>query len=129
METLAGLPPIRFHIQKLFHRAALRNHTLMDTHPMRALITQRNLNPLIPYTAPLTLKYPLDRCKARAPPTPINSAAPFASTCTEVFKFDHVEAQPGKRLVDTFAERITKQTDHPKKGSDQWEPWLEGLRT
>jgi hypothetical protein len=37
-ESLAGLPPIRIHLQKLSQRAILRTATLSDTHPLRSLM-------------------------------------------------------------------------------------------
>jgi hypothetical protein len=37
-ESLAGLPPIRLHLQKLSQRAILRTATLSDTHPLRSLM-------------------------------------------------------------------------------------------
>lgn len=40
VEAIAGLPPIHLHLEKLAGRANYRVATLLDTHPLRALLSR-----------------------------------------------------------------------------------------
>jgi hypothetical protein len=101
VESLAGLPPIRFHIRKLTQRANVKSKTLLPSHPTRTLL-QSHAGPAS-LACLRTMPQPL-RDKLKSPVKDINSAYADVAESFEAF---HQEAAPGSRLRDLFPDQIS----------------------
>ena len=115
MEVLAGLPPMKLHLQKLFERSVVRIRTLPSQHPLKA-----NL-PMVWTTDGDTNSKPralmaIPRHSRGNKSSPVNIIHRTVDICTEVFRPLDEECCPGHRVLDKFPNRIKFILDHPKKG-------------
>ena len=119
-EVLAGLPPVRLHIEKLVNRTGLRANTLMALHPLLAALP----NPWVCNHLAPDVAFPM----GSGPDSKDNPlvAIDFAGrVCTENFVPLHAEAHPGARVIDEFGDRLTWHTEHPKKDSEELAEWVD----
>lgn len=113
MHAFAGILPLHLHCRKLQNRFFLRLHTLPAHHPLRASfpnIFEHSPNaPYIrfpPYLISPTPEIPLSDVFDRRRELP---------WITEVFNPLDDECQPGARVRDLYADRVTMHLDHPRK--------------
>ena len=103
-------------------RAALRARTLPSSHPLRASLPPYwAADPLAP--PPM---FPLVGDAAVDAETPLTFVDRYGRVSNEDFSVLHPEAQPGARLHDVFADRITLAVENiPVKGSDEFDEWVD----
>ncbi|KAJ3518375.1 hypothetical protein NMY22_g13710 [Coprinellus aureogranulatus] len=104
-ELLAGLPPIRLHLRKLSERAVYRTATLSDTHPLRSLMPEGMRKGAKPHYSTACWLTPLKREKVR---DAISQTAKALPKLTESFQPCAEEAAPGTRLMDLYADQVTR---------------------
>ncbi|KAL1947815.1 hypothetical protein VTO73DRAFT_13539 [Trametes versicolor] len=121
MHSFAGILPLHLHCKKLQYRFFLRFHTLPPHHPLRASFPNIfKHSPNAPY-----IRFPPHLIR----PTP---AIPLSDVfdrerpwITEVFNPLDDECQPGARVRDLYADRITMHLDHPPKSDkDALDVWI-----
>ena len=119
---LAGLPPVRLHIEKLVNRTGLRANTLMSSHPLLAALP----NPWACNHLAPDIAFPMgmEGGGVDSPETPLVAVDFAGKVCTEHFSKLHHEARPGKRVIDEYEERLTWNVAHPKKDSDEIKEWV-----
>ncbi|CCM01658.1 uncharacterized protein FIBRA_03720 [Fibroporia radiculosa] len=102
METLAGLFPIRVNIDRYMEKSSLRVRTLHESHANR-------------------------RKSKFSRPTPATYIDRIGRLSSEEFPPLHPMAEPGKRLVDRFADRLAEHfltpNSHPPKASTEFKRW------
>ncbi|KAL7283508.1 hypothetical protein ACG7TL_002941 [Trametes sanguinea] len=111
MQTMAGIMPLQLHCRKLQERYGLRVHTLPRPHPLRALFPH--------IFKPSRYAPPVRFTLENVPPTaaiPMTEAFPNGDPLvTEKFNPLDPECEPGQRIRDLFADRVTTHLEHPKK--------------
>ena len=122
LHSLAGVMPIEIHCEKLQDRYFLRMYTLPANHPIRAFFptTFERVD-----GAP-TARFPLNHIKPTAN-IPLTLAVPQGRRplISEIFNPLDDECQPGTRIRDVFAHRMTLHLSHPKKSdSEQFALWM-----
>jgi ribonuclease HI len=124
MEVLAGLPPMKLHLQKLFERSVVRIRTLPSHHPLKTNLPmtwttdgELNLRPRAPMAIPKHNKS--DNT------SPANIIHRMVDTCSEVFRPLDDECRPGHRILDIYPNRIIFDLEHPgKKDGLAFNVWL-----
>ncbi|KAJ2968467.1 hypothetical protein NUW54_g13208 [Trametes sanguinea] len=56
--------------------------------------------------------------------TPLVAVDFAGKVCTEAFVPLHMEARPGRRVLDEYEDRLTWHVTHPKKGSEELDTWV-----
>jgi hypothetical protein len=103
VEALAGLIPIRLHLEKLSKRAVLRTATLSGTHPLRSLLDDEFRVAAQPHFGASRF---LPEGRRRGVRDTITETGAFLSGLTEEFEPCAAEASPGSRLLDRFPDRV-----------------------
>ncbi len=121
LHSFAGVMPIHLHCKKLQQRYFLRIHTLPQSHPLRAAFPRVFERPA---HAPYIRFYP--HTLRPTAEIPLTEAFPHNKPLiTEKFDPLDDECQPGMRVRDLFADRITYHLDHPKKKDrDALDAWI-----
>ncbi|RXW13928.1 hypothetical protein EST38_g11928 [Candolleomyces aberdarensis] len=111
VESLAGLPPISLHIQKLSQRAIYRTATLLDTHPIRSLMRGEHAKAATPNLGAscwMSVARQKNICDA------ITETGAKLDRLTEVFSLCAEENTPGLRLMDRHQDRVSFNDFDPK---------------
>ncbi|RXW14339.1 hypothetical protein EST38_g11512 [Candolleomyces aberdarensis] len=111
VESLAGLPPISLHIQKLSQRAIYRTATLSDTHPLRSLFKGEHAKAANPALGAACW---MSRDRQRNVRDAITETSAKLGTLTETYSPCAEENTPGLRLMDRHHERVTFNSFDPK---------------
>jgi hypothetical protein len=112
VESLAGLPPIRLHLQKLSQRAILRTATLSDTHPLQSLIKGTHAKRALPMLGSACWMSET-RCQ-QVHDTITMSSGPL-DELSEEFSPCAEENSPGFRLMDRYLDRVLFNDYNPKE--------------
>ncbi|ETW81315.1 hypothetical protein HETIRDRAFT_426780 [Heterobasidion irregulare TC 32-1] len=122
MEVLAGIPPLHLHIKKLVQRAALCTLRLLNQHPINTALHLQHPHEHSPH-----IPFPL-HCTRASSNLPIQLIRDLIPKNTKSFAPLHPEVQPGKRVIDTFADHITFRLLHPPKSSPEFPAWVRDLK-
>ncbi|RXW14341.1 hypothetical protein EST38_g11516 [Candolleomyces aberdarensis] len=114
VESLAGLPPISLHIQKLSLRAIYRTATLLDTHPIWSLMRGEHAKTATPNLG-ASCWMSVDRQKNVR--DAVTETKAKLDQLTEVFSPCAEENTPGLRLLDRHQKRVLFN-DFDPKGED-----------
>lgn len=120
IEVLARIIPIRFQVDKHMKNAALRTRTLHSGHPVRAAL------PDYWSSAPNNVMAAFPLATSTASPahdSPLRHVDWIARLCNEDFHVLHDECHPGRRLRDTYHDRVRICADAPPKGSTEFKDW------
>jgi len=115
VEALAGLPPVRLHLQKLSKRAIFRTATLSDTHPLRSILKAEFRKGASPHYGSATH---LSAKRMEQVKDAITETNRTLGKLTEEIQPCAPENQPGQRLKDLFPDRIKLEKYGGKKGDD-----------
>lgn len=121
MEILAGLLPLRIHLQRLYRNSVIRFHSLPPTHVLKYTAI-----PHYHYDPSYTTAYHVRSL------TKANSHLPLHSllAASRILPSEHVfltlpDLSPSQRLLDKYPYRITMNISHPPKNSDEFDNWLD----
>src|SRR4029077_14672551 len=109
VETLAGLPPIHFHIQQLVERSHTRFRTLARSHATRLLVEGDHPSSMarLSYT---------EQTKVRSP---ISEAWANLDLCSrDLLPYNKFNA-PGERFQDRFPDRAIFDMPLPVRGKKE----------
>ncbi|CAA7268140.1 unnamed protein product [Cyclocybe aegerita] len=121
LEALAGLIPVHLMLKKLATRAVYRVATLADTHPLRSMMGKGLLKQAAPHARSAALMTPAMRGKVKSTVMEVDERV---HALTESFKPFALEARPGDRLLDRYADRL--RFDECDPGQDR-RPYLDKL--
>ncbi|KAF8637744.1 hypothetical protein AX17_002603 [Amanita inopinata Kibby_2008] len=115
MEIISGLPPMKIVVQRLCQCAAVRMKVLSEHHIIHKCFVQPS--PLRAHALLKPSKSPIERIRD------------IYQQTDEISFYTHDERQPGARILDPFANKITfANMHHPPCGSDLFAHWLEDFK-
>ena len=104
IEAIAGLIPIRLHLQKLSGRSQLRGHTLPTNHIIRSLLDNSPNHPSSPHNLSLSM---LTKRQCGLLKSHVIDIDNRFNKVFPAFDPINLELQPGNRISDTFSNQFS----------------------